>query len=757
MHTIFGIRHHGPGSARSLQNALEALHPDCVLVEGPPDADAVIPLAAHAAIVPPVALLLYVPDNPRQATYYPFADFSPEWRALRYALARGIPVRFIDLPQACQLGGEADDRGAGRNFAAETRAPSHSPDAPGRTVPNAEAPPRPPADPLVWIAETSGYSDPERWWEHLVERRRDSRDLFTGILELMAAVRAEWEACGFPAYPQQAQREAYMRTAIRTALAEGWQNVAVVCGAWHSPALLDLNTGRDDEETLAGLPCTAVAATWVPWTYNRLAQRSGYGAGIESPGWYEHIWQCQAPGALVIAWLVQVAQLLRQEGLSVSPAHVIEAVRLAESLAALRDCPVPGLPELNEAALAVFCNGDDTPMRLIGENLIVGVRLGKVPTETPTVPLQRDLAAIQKRTRFHPSASPEMVDLDLRRPLLLERSRLLHRLNVLDIPWGQLQAGRSARGTFHELWRVAWQPEFSVAIIEASLWGNTVCEAATRKLQAWAQEADLPTLTHLIEAALLSDLPEAIAGLIARVQHQVAASSDVHHLMDALPPLANVLRYGSVRQADTDVVRHVVDELAARICIGLPAACAALDDDAARAMFERINAVNGAISLFDEDTYLQAWLRTLDTLAAHDPVHGLVRGRVCRLRCDRLDGGEEVATRMGLALSPGFAPSQAAAWLEGFLHGSGMALIHGTQLWQVLDAWLLSLSTEMFAGLLPLLRRTFSTFPIPERRQLGEIARQGGIALASGSAVELDIERARQVLPLLLEILGPRT
>ena len=38
---VFGVRHHGPGSARSLRRALDALQPDVVLVEGPPDADAV--------------------------------------------------------------------------------------------------------------------------------------------------------------------------------------------------------------------------------------------------------------------------------------------------------------------------------------------------------------------------------------------------------------------------------------------------------------------------------------------------------------------------------------------------------------------------------------------------------------------------------------------------------------------------------------------------------------------------------------------
>ena len=87
---VFGIRHHGPGSARSLLSALEYMGPDAVLVEGPPDAEDVLLLLARPEMVPPVALLVYPPDAPQDAAYYPFAGFSPEWQALRYALGRGV-------------------------------------------------------------------------------------------------------------------------------------------------------------------------------------------------------------------------------------------------------------------------------------------------------------------------------------------------------------------------------------------------------------------------------------------------------------------------------------------------------------------------------------------------------------------------------------------------------------------------------------------------------------------------------------------
>jgi len=110
---VYGIRHHGPGSARSVRAALAGQRPDIVLIEGPPEADDLVALAADPDMRPPVALLGYVPGEPRQAAFWPFAVFSPEWQAITYALDAGIPVRFCDLPahqaMADLLGAEGRD------------------------------------------------------------------------------------------------------------------------------------------------------------------------------------------------------------------------------------------------------------------------------------------------------------------------------------------------------------------------------------------------------------------------------------------------------------------------------------------------------------------------------------------------------------------------------------------------------------------------------------------------------------------------
>src|SRR5204862_5408851 len=140
-----------------------------------------------------------------------------------------------------------------------------------------------------------------------------------------------------------ARREAHMRKVLRAALKEGHDRVAVVCGAWHVPALADLPPAAADDRVLRGLPRVKVSATWVPWTHGRLASWTGYGAGVTSPGWYHHLFT--SPADPIERWLTQAARLLRAEDLPVSSAHVIEAVRLADTLATLRDRPLPGLDE----------------------------------------------------------------------------------------------------------------------------------------------------------------------------------------------------------------------------------------------------------------------------------------------------------------------------------------------------------------------------------------------------------------------------
>src|SRR5262249_49728784 len=177
---VFGISSHGPGSARSLRQALEALRPDCILVEGPPDAVDALPLLAHRQMKPPVALLIYPPDQPQRAVFYPFAVFSPEWQALNYGLARKIAVRFMDLPQYHRLALEGDPESQISDHKSQDPPPESQISDPKSRLPDA---------PIGNVPAAGGYSEGGRWWEHMVEPRRAGAALFAAILKAMTALR----------------------------------------------------------------------------------------------------------------------------------------------------------------------------------------------------------------------------------------------------------------------------------------------------------------------------------------------------------------------------------------------------------------------------------------------------------------------------------------------------------------------------------------------------------------------------------------
>lgn len=754
---FFGIRHHGPGCARSLVRAFDDLAPDCVLVEGPPECDDLIAVVGADALKPPVALLGYAPDDPRNALYYPFAEFSPEWQALRWARTHGAPARFIDLPLAHKLALESEREKAATQAAAA--------EPPSEEASTATPPDLPRHDPLNWLAEAAGYADSESWWNHMVEERGDGRELFAAIAEAMAVVRTEWQARYEQANDpferrREALREAHMRQALRAAKKEGFTRIAVVCGAWHLSALQAEVAVKDDTALLKNLPKTKVLCTWVPWTYRNLLRASGYGAGIQSPGWYEHLWRSQGNrDQRIVGWLSRVAQLMRAKDLDCSSASLIEAARLSDTLAALRERPAPGLQELQEATLTVLSPGDESLLGLIGDALIVGDKIGAVPDDVPTVPLQRDLEAQQKTLRMKPEAADKLLDLDLRNDTDLARSQLLHRLLVIGVPWGGVrQVGKSAKGTFHEIWNLQWRPELVIHVIEASRWGQTVEQAATTRAIDLANDApSLAALAELMDRVLLANLGSAIPAVTATLQARAATTADALQLLGALPPLANAFRYGTVRQTDASLLAHVLDGLIVRAAISLPLACVALDEEAAATMRKVMLDAHAAIRLRGAEPQTDAWLRALTHVAEQRTSTPLLQGAAARVLVDE---GRWSVTQAGDALalhtSAGAEPAQAAAWLEGFLHQSAAALLHDAAFWSLIDAWLCGLSEEHFMTALPLVRRTFATLSQTDRRQLGERAARGAMAVASAATASpaWDAEHAALALPLLRRIFG---
>ncbi|MCB0030304.1 MAG: hypothetical protein KDE28_20480, partial [Anaerolineales bacterium] len=258
-----------------------------------------------------------------------------------------------------------------------------------------------------------------------------------------------------------------------------------------------------------------------------------------------------------------------------------------------------------------------------------------------------------------------------------------------------------------------------------------------------------------------ADLPEAVEQVMARLDESAALSHDVLHMMDALLPLAQVLRYGNVRQTNQAMVKRVVDGLVTRICVGLPVACRRLDDEAAQEFFDRIIQVHATLQTLQDEAYLMEWFAMLWRLESQIGLHGLLAGRVCRLLFDARQMSAREASRhlvlalTGLEREPAYPLLQAAFWIDGFLKGSGLLVLHDDLLLALLDEWITALDTEAFVTVLPLLRRTFSDFSENVRDRLVKRLRTGLATAQRPADEDLNEAVAAQMSAMVSRLLGP--
>lgn len=757
---FYGIRHHGPGSARRLVEALQELQPSEVLVEGPADLSDMIPMLADGDMVPPVALLAYPAGEPERTVFWPFSVFSPEYQAIVWAVKHGVPARFIDLPVSWRFQ-ESEPLTASPEQGSEVPSGEQN-DAPKRADENGEEgcgvsldgdrvnAVKVEQDPIGALALAAGYEDGESWWQDVIEENPEPGPIFEAVADAMRALRQHHAKQ--PDF--ELVREAHMRLEIAKSAKQNTGTIAVVCGAWHVPALLEKHTAKEDRERLKGYSKCKIAATWTPWTSPRLAIASGYAAGVTYPGWNRHVWESPRREQAT-RWVAKTARCLRAHGHIVSTASLIEAERLAVALAAIRERPQPGFQELTDATVACICNGNPTLWRSIANELLIGSEVGRIPAGVPLAPLLEDLQHQQKAARLKPEALQRELMVDLRSESGLFRSTLLHRLDALGVPWGKLDDPGRSRGTFRERWVLSWEPEFSVALVENLIYGSTIEQAAAGKIVATlATVTGLRDLSNLVFQALTAQLPEAAARVSEAFEKRAGQATDCLEMLSALPPIADALRYGRARHVDLDQLGILFDRIVVQASLALHHAARGLDEAAAGELRLAIREADRAIQLIESPSN-EAWILALRDVVDDGQTTALVAGQSARLlyENDHLPS-EEAVLMLARKLSPGTTTSDAAGFFEGFLDGAGDRLIHDGALRSCVNDWVLGIDESTFVESLPLFRRVFSNLDRMERQRLLAAVMGRESAQSTYRLIDDSAQRWPEQFQRILEILN---
>ncbi|HZN95393.1 MAG TPA: DUF5682 family protein, partial [Myxococcales bacterium] len=359
---LFPVRHHSPRTSHVLRRFLDQVKPQVVLVEGPCDAEPVLDVLLDEKTSPPVAILGYRTDGTPGSALFPFASYSPEYVALRWAKEHRSTAKLIDIStsQSLALHEEPAPVDAGD-------------DAPAGEAGAGAAEPEP--DVNEQVARSLGFRSFEEAWEACFEAPKYDADAFRAALTAYAdLVRHDPHRRDI-----HRARDAFMTARIAEVVASGVapSRIAVVVGAAHAAAFAARDVDPELESKLFATVPTAV--TLIPYSFPRLSEQVGYGAGNRAPQYYQraHDNGCDFRRA-TLEVLIDFCEHLRLRGFMASLADTIEAYRLACMLADIRGKTEPGLDEVREAAVATLCRGDASHVDGMLWPSVIGRAIGTV-------------------------------------------------------------------------------------------------------------------------------------------------------------------------------------------------------------------------------------------------------------------------------------------------------------------------------------------------------------------------------------------
>ena len=729
--TFFGVRHLSPAAAYHLRQALDAAKPELVLVEGPSDLNGQMQWLCHPDTQFPAAILAYTKTPPVHTVLWPFAIYSPEAQAILWAHEHGVECKFMDLPSSVFLAfreetvgadiirpqdnAEAPEEQADGARSNDNQEPS--PERADDIRPYTEKDTPPTTESIYRRLETLTGEDHDTFWERNFEQAGDYRAAANVFgRELRSASQDSTREMA-----ETTVREAYMKRVIQQAIDSGVpaEKICCVCGAFHV-AGLEENAPMSDEEE-AALPRADACATLMPYSYYRLSSRSGYGAGNKAPAYFELLWDALNGGGIGEApylYLTRLAAAHRKAGNLVSSAEVIEAVRLADTLAAMRGSRYPALSDLRDASVTTMGHGNFSELALAAADTEIGKKIGFLPEGVARTSVQEDFYRQLKRLRLEKfrDAQAQRLDLDLREKLNvksedaalgdLRRSFFLHRLRVLGVHFASLLPSRQEGANWGEYWELRWTPEVEIEVVESALMGDTIEGAAAFALKERADSSTtIAQAAAIFQDAFLCGMPAAAQHALAVLQGLSVDAAAISDVAETAARLSLVVRYGDLRRFDPAPVVPLIRQLYLRACLTLAGACVC-DVKAAPAVTKAMDQLN-ALQLSHDFLEEERWLTLLEEISDRDDLN---------TRCSGFAMASEVSRR----LSPGVPADLGAGWFEGLAGKNRYALIARLSLWRQLDGYLATLDEEAFKRALVFLRRAFADFTPAEKNDIAE-------------------------------------
>lgn len=770
---LLPVRHHSPACACHVESVIQSIRPAVILVEGPDNANPMIPVMVDEETEAPFAIYYSYHDvsgriseeKEHYKCYYPFLDYSPELAALRAAKKYGIETAFIDLPYGDILAASREGRGLLKR---EEEKSNYNDDY---LLSQNEY--------LRQLCEKTGLRSFDEFWEKYFELnglQEESEKWFSDLLTYCALAREntpveslEEEGC--------LARERYMAGKIREyakTAADAGKAVLVVTGGFHTPALKMLLTGGDtgaggdtdaggDTQKSGGgkVPAKDQGVYLMPYSMEAADALNGYASGMPFTGFYQKVWagmqETKDPYENVVLDMIVASgkETRRTEGY-LSTYDEICACSMARGLAALRGKRQPGAYELLDAVLSSFVKGEynyasDAPVRILRRHM-TGNTMGKLCARADVPPIIHDFASQCRRFGLKTGSTLESeVTLSVfGNPRHRQESMFFNRMIFLETAFVRKIKGpnlqlKKDRNLMREIWKYKWNAQVDAALIDRSVYGATIEEAVISlvKLQLDRENGargGALLLTRVFEMGL----EEQLQPVYDRVCELMLQDTDFYSIAEAVKSLMMMEELGSLygsRMEFADLTHMGCQKLITL----LPSMARIKDEDLTRCMnalklLYQVTGRKGGDGFAQErENYYEALGRMEQDGQIHAGLHGCIHGIL-------YGSGRETAAEVEAACRGYLAGTQeqllkTAQFFKGLFYTARDLVFIGDQFLKMLDAFFGQVADTEFMQLLPELRMAFSYFTPREIDRIAQTA-----AKLHGKGQE-DILQREEVLP----------
>lgn len=760
---LIPVRHHSPACSFHIKKIFAEWKPDAVLVEGPDNANALLPVMVHKDTRAPFAIYYAYHDKAKKISqeqqhykcYYPFLDYSPELTALREADKNMTQVSFIDLSYGDILAASADklsDGEAPRNYNDDYLLARN--------------------EYIEKLCEKTGLRNFDEFWEKYFEINGiyEDSDLWFSHLNTYCALARE----NTPKEVMQREgclaREEHMAARIALQVLRGcelsqsqedadspkkasnqqkMQRILVITGGFHTSGLRERLSDAQWQETVCHaksithyVPGQDESVYLMPYSMESADALNGYASGMPYTGFYQKIWegiveQISNPyEAAVLEFLVTTGKNVRKDDGGLSTYDEICAWQMAQGLSSLREKPQPGVYELQDAVLTSYVKGEynpssDMPVRAL-RRLMTGTGSGALCTMADVPPIILDF---QNQCGIFGIRTDNTLEKDVTLSIFSSKkhrcmSMFFHRLNFLHTDFARRLKGpnlqlRTNRNLIREIWKYKYSAQVFAALIDVSVHGATIEEAIVSIVQEQllkdmkANDAAL-LLTQVFEMGISSQLEM----VYERVHELILEDMDFYSIADALKSLTMMEELGTLYNSNLQF-GELLHTGVRKLVTLLPSITRMSDDtlDAgmnALKLLYQITGRKGQEYASERVDFYEVLQQMQEDVQIHAGLNGCIHGIL-------YGGGQEDAQAVS-AVCQGYLTGtkeqllKTAVFFRGLFFTARDLILIERQMLERIDAFLGQVEAEEFMELLPQLRMAFAYFTPAEINKIAQQA-----------------------------------